>query len=652
MKKRIIVWFILIVLITGPTALSGADKDKDSWHTWLDEVEPILTRMERSVARLLNTEEERTRFQDMFWKARDPLPDTRLNEYKQDYYRRLRYADQYLGGVKTDRGRIYVLLGPPHNKSTFSGYRDLVEAELWNYQHEDRPGLLPFMNLIFFRPRNMGDFQLYHPGIHSPKDLLSPQVVHSVRSKFQAFREVKMNNSELASASLSIVPGEGDPRTGMSLTSSNFALSRVYSLPEREAELGYIRGFKSPAGTVEVTHSTRAIRGFGYAAVVRNKGMNFVHYALMPDQLTMVQTSKDVYSADVQLHINIETGSGTIIFQRRRDIPFKGDKVRAAAVLKRKVVCRDFVPIIEGEYTIALTFINDTTKEFFSYTQKVHVTDAADGSGVQAVAGYQIKEINTNNSNNTNHTNYFMPFAIGPYLVLTDPRGHFSQKDTVQGVVLANGQPLVQLEKAGDEEVKITLPTKMHVPGIHRFLKTLNEIKDGTYQLTVNGHVMRTIHILPFYIEITRPLVIEHPENAAAWNNYLFVRAQQYMAVGETEKALADFNAIPRSLWWGTVVPVIARSYYSKGDYERVMELLEPAQVKKEYPVLMMLANSAIELKRFPKALQYLQKIREYGETVEINHLVAATYLSMGDREKARLYYDRAKKLAKQKEVK
>lgn len=646
MKKRIIVWnilsvlFIMFIMFIAQTDMAAEEKSKDSWRAWLDEVDLILTRMERPVAKLLKTEEERSRFKDMFWKARDPQPDTPVNEYKQDFYRRLRYAEQYLDGVKTDRGRIYVLLGPPHNKSTFSGYRDLVEAELWNYQHDDRPGLLPFMNLIFFRPRNMGDFLLYHPGIHSARDLLSPQVASNVRSKFRAYREVKMNNSELASASLSIVPGEGDPRSGMSLTSSNFALTRVYTLPEREAELGYIRGFKSPSGKVEVSHSTRAVRGFGYVAVGRHRGMNFIHYALMPDHLTMMQTSKDVYSANVQLHINIETRGGGIIFQRRREIPFKGDKARAATVKKRKVVFRDFVPVIEGEYNVVLTFINDTTKEFFSHTRNVRVSGGDEKNAFRAVAGYQLKEFGGN---------HFMPFALGGYLVLTDPRGNFSQKDALQGVVLGKEKPLVQLEKSNDEKVKLTLDTLMHTPGIHKFRRPLSDVKDGTYRLTINGEPLRNIHILPFYIEITRPLVIERPENASAWNNYLFVRAQQYMAAGKTEKALADFYLIPRGLWRGPAVPVIAKSFYSKGDYTKVMELLEPAEVKKEYPVLMMLANSAIELKQFAKALQYLQKIREYGDTPEINHLVAATYLSMGDRENARAYYERAKKLKNNK---
>ena len=105
------------------------------------------------------------------------------------------------------------------------------------------------------------------------------------------------------------------------------------------------------------------------------------------------------------------------------------------------------------------------------------------------------------------------------------------------------------------------------------------------------------------------------------------------------------FKQIPEHLWNATSLPVIARAYYKKKDHKTVMSLLERETVKKEYPVLIMLANSAIRIKQYSKALKYLQQIRKYGDTVEINHLLAATYLSMGDSDNAKVYYERARKL-------
>ena len=65
----------------------------------------------------LSTDEEREQFIEQFWLRRDPTPDTVENEYKEEHYRRIAYAnDHYASGIpgwKTDRGRIYIMYGPP-----------------------------------------------------------------------------------------------------------------------------------------------------------------------------------------------------------------------------------------------------------------------------------------------------------------------------------------------------------------------------------------------------------------------------------------------------------------------------------------------------------------------------------------------------------
>jgi GWxTD domain-containing protein len=636
LKNRLNCILLIVILVSIP--LWGKTKKIDPWKDWIKEVDIIITRSERSVAKLLATVEERDRFKKMFWKARDPNSKTPRNEYKIEYFRRVAYANKSLRSVKSDRGRIYILLGEPHNKTSFVGHQDLVECELWSYQSEDRPGLMPFMNLIFFRPRNMGDYQLYHPGIHNARDLMSPNAKDRNRGVLQAHKQIKMNSAELASASISIIPGEGDPRIGLSLSSSNFALNRIYELPEKEAELGYIRSFRTPTGSVEVSHSTRAIRGFGTITVTRNKGLNFVHYALMPDILNLKQVSQHLYNADIHLHINIETLNGTIIYQNLRTIDFKADQKKRAKLKNRKIVFRDFAPIIEGTYNVVITYINNSTKEFFNHNQQVTVSN--DPKSLAAVVGYQIKEIQSDN---------FIPFAADNYLVLTDPRSNFSQKDAVAGLVYSSQMPQVYLQKTQTGSQPIAIDTLSHEKNVHKFHKPLSEVKDGTYLLTVKlatgERFTRKIYVLPFYIEITRPFVMEKPEPRNARYNYLFVRAQQYLHVKKTDLAIADFNKIPKSLRNASSLPLIAKAYYIKGDYNRVVALLEREDVQMKYATLLLLANSSIELKRFPKALEYLQQIRKYGDTVEINHLLAATYLSMGDRQNARAYYERARKI-------
>jgi GWxTD domain-containing protein len=88
------------------------------WKKWMSEdVTYIITDEERQAFKRLKTDEERQQFVEQFWLRRDPTPDTEENEYKEEHYRRIAYAnDHYASGIpgwKTDRGMIYIKYGAP-----------------------------------------------------------------------------------------------------------------------------------------------------------------------------------------------------------------------------------------------------------------------------------------------------------------------------------------------------------------------------------------------------------------------------------------------------------------------------------------------------------------------------------------------------------
>jgi GWxTD domain-containing protein len=90
---------------------------KGPYKKWLDEdVVYIITDEERAAFKQLSNDEERDNFIEAFWQRRDPTPDTEENEYKEEHYRRIAYANEHFAagvpGWKTDRGRIYIVYGP------------------------------------------------------------------------------------------------------------------------------------------------------------------------------------------------------------------------------------------------------------------------------------------------------------------------------------------------------------------------------------------------------------------------------------------------------------------------------------------------------------------------------------------------------------
>ena len=87
------------------------------YKKWLNEEVPyIITNEERAAFKKLTTDDEREQFIETFWERRNPNPGSPENEFKEEYYRRIAYANEHyasgIPGWRTDRGRIYIMYGP------------------------------------------------------------------------------------------------------------------------------------------------------------------------------------------------------------------------------------------------------------------------------------------------------------------------------------------------------------------------------------------------------------------------------------------------------------------------------------------------------------------------------------------------------------
>jgi GWxTD domain-containing protein len=88
------------------------------YKKWLDvDVRWIITDEESAAFKKLATNAERDQFIEQFWQRRDPTPDTEENEFKEEHYRRMVYANEHFAagvpGWRTDRGRMYIMYGKP-----------------------------------------------------------------------------------------------------------------------------------------------------------------------------------------------------------------------------------------------------------------------------------------------------------------------------------------------------------------------------------------------------------------------------------------------------------------------------------------------------------------------------------------------------------
>ncbi|HJZ99731.1 MAG TPA: GWxTD domain-containing protein [Candidatus Solibacter sp.] len=123
------------------------------YDRWVKEdVAYIITNEERAQFRSLESESDRERFIEQFWQRRDPTPGTVENEFKEEHYRRIAYSnenfyDDALPGWKTDRGRVYIVYGPPDEKESHPSATP--PSEQWRYRHIEGVGdnvIIEFVN--------------------------------------------------------------------------------------------------------------------------------------------------------------------------------------------------------------------------------------------------------------------------------------------------------------------------------------------------------------------------------------------------------------------------------------------------------------------------------------------------------------------------
>ncbi len=89
----------------------------NAYKQWLTEdVTYIISPEERNAFLQLDTNEEREQFIEQFWLRRSSNPDLPENDFKEEHYRRIAYANEHFAsgipGWKTDRGRMYIMWGP------------------------------------------------------------------------------------------------------------------------------------------------------------------------------------------------------------------------------------------------------------------------------------------------------------------------------------------------------------------------------------------------------------------------------------------------------------------------------------------------------------------------------------------------------------
>jgi GWxTD domain-containing protein len=665
------IFFVLFMFMTSIFLYAGiAQKDKDlppAHKKWLEEdVAYIITPVEKEVFLKLQTDRERDRFIEAFWKHRDPIAATPENEFKTEHYRRINYANHFFGrgtpkpGWRTDRGRVYIVLGEPNDVQRFEGKTAVYPTEVWFYQGKTNLGLPPGFHLIFFKEGGAGEYRLYSPLKDGPQALM-PSYYGDPMNYLAAYEQLEELEPDLAEVSLSLIPGEDSVVFGRPTMSSDILIQNVETVPIRQVEDKYVRKFLEYKDLVEVEYSANYIDNDSLIKVFRDpSGMYFVHYGIELQRLSVGQVEKKYY-ARLKLNGKVSSLNGKTIYQFEKNISLDFDEEQIRSVSQQPFIIHDMFPLVSGNYKFSVLIKNEVSKEFTSLEGDLIVPqEEKDLQMTPIVLGYRL-------SKSPFQLNKLRPFALGPYQVYFQPNRIFLRTDTlvlafqVQGLseeLKEKGIMLISFIKNGEvfrtTNRKITDLTELP-DVIEQF--SLQDFPSAHYKVEVSllgGDKELLLETEEFDVTpleaIPRPWVYSkillEPEDPL----YSYIIGTQLFNSGRVAEARAALEEAhqkkPDSM---DIALSLAQTYMVLSEYVKSEQVLLPFLSQPEppkYDVFLILGTAYKSMGNLNKAVEIFDKaISHYGLNIDLLNAIGECYFKLGEMGEAQAAWQKSLEL-------
>ncbi len=369
-----------LLLVAAGRAAGAGEKLPQRYKEWLEkDVGYIISKEEKDAFLRLTRDEDRDNFIQQFWTIRSPNPSSPVNEFKEEHYRRIQHANAYFKsewvaeGWQSDRGKIYIILGPPGSRQFFTSGGQIYPIELWLYSNNE-PSLPPFFYVMFYQRQGMGDFRLYSPYIDGPDKLVRASGAENMRKNGYSF--LRDFNPELARASLTLIPSEpADIRGPVSLT-SDAMLMKILSLANdrfHKERIGLQRRLREEV-KVRITPDLATLKVA--ALPLHNQfGEEFIHYSLQmhEPQNYALGNFKDKYYLDLEVQVRVLDAQKKLIYQTtRQGMNYYAGK-DLAEVRARPLYYEDRVPVLAGKYQLEFVLFNRVSQTYYRANTDVGV---------------------------------------------------------------------------------------------------------------------------------------------------------------------------------------------------------------------------------------------------------------------------------------
>jgi GWxTD domain-containing protein len=648
--KSIILLFLIFPLIfQSPLEAKKNLRLPLAYKKWLEEeVVYIVTPKEKKAFKQLETDKQRNLFIEEFWRQRDPVPSSSQNEFREEHYRRIEYANKWFGrgtpkpGWLTERGRIYVLLGEPISRQMFSDDR-IYPAELWFYQ--GGKGLEPFFYVLFFKRRGAGDYKIYSPLRDGPNELCietsdlpsEAAIQQSARNRFftgkrqeaeiggAAYETLYVISQDLAQASLSLIPGASRTHA----VGSDRLLGNIEVHPQRKVDDAYASEFLRTEAVVEVNYSVHYIANKNTVKTFCDeKGIFFVHYAVQPESLSL-EGYEDKYYSQFKASGRVTDVEGRTIFQFSKSYPMEFTKKDVKAAKLRPMNIQDSFPLVPGYYRFNLLLENVVSKEFTSFESDVFIPEISESPFMSPLLlAYKTGEV---------QELFRRAFQAQRIRIYPSPNNQFSSKETLfiyfQAYALGEGLK----EKGG-----MSYETQMDF--VEKF--SLEKLEPGRYSVKVSLLDKDKKEILSereefFILSIPFPRAWTYSKKILSSSDavYSYLLGVQLLNKGEIKKAREKLEeAYLGNKDSPDFVLAYSQALLISKEYEKIKEILIPFLERpvENYSLYAILGTAFHELKECEQAISHYQKyVSHEGVSFQILNAIGICFHELGNIEEA-----------------
>jgi len=286
---------------------------------WLrDEVPEVITEAERLAFLRLSTNEEREQFIEIFWQKRNPEPDSPNNTAREEHYRRLAYADEHfasgVAGRNTDRGRIYIIWGPPdeieshptggtYDRPSEQGGGSTTTSpwEMWRYRHLE--GIGENIEIEFVDTSGSGEYHITRDPCE--KDALAHVPVAGSSLSELLGRSSRAGRFTNTNGTTCPMPLGGTPAS-MDEFANLDRYFRVQRPPERFKDLAELVTIRVVRNQIHMDYRTDFLRVTSNTVLVPIT-------VQVPNRDLRFQSKQGVHSAVLNLYGRITTPGGIVV---------------------------------------------------------------------------------------------------------------------------------------------------------------------------------------------------------------------------------------------------------------------------------------------------------------------------------------------------